>query len=104
MRVGQARSCWAPVFYIYTSKMLTWYLKYIPPSYPGLSSVLSSGFGKSCWNLERTTQYTAMIFKRKWAAQTKVEIVKRDGVVLTAKETSGISFIFLFMKVFVIIK
>lgn len=45
-----------------------------------------------------------MIFKRKWAAQTKVEIVKRDGVVLTAKETSGISFIFLFMKVFVIIK
>lgn len=45
-----------------------------------------------------------MILKRKWAPQTKVEIVKRDGLVLTAKETSEISFISLFMKVFVIIK
>lgn len=50
-----ARSGWTPVLYGHFLKMSTWNEKCILLSYLGLSSVLSSAFGNSCWNLKGTT-------------------------------------------------
>lgn len=82
-------------------KVSTWYLTSIScdPRQDWVHSwALLLGKAARTWKEPHNT-HTAMMFKRKWAPRTKVGMVKRESSDCL-RETSGVDFVFLFMKSF----